>query len=196
MACSFGCVSERSLRSACRGVIASPRRSPRWVHRDFPRAAPPDPSRSLRSAAPSCALPGQAAPIEPRGNITQPPGPVLNVGKGPAPDVHDCTQKVRDERASILAERQWQVGHDLSNAHQCAPIASGPVPLRMFVRRLRSIDRAQSWSAPPPASDPMQPAEAADGQSATPLRALRRSWSETPRWLLLRGREARCRDRR
>ena len=44
--------------------------------------------RALRDAraGPSCSLPGQAAPAEPRGNhLTG--GPVLNVEKGPVLDV-------------------------------------------------------------------------------------------------------------
>ena len=53
-----------SLRSGRRGaVIASWRRSPRWVHRHLPRAAPPDSRWSRRRrAVPSCGLPGRAAP--------------------------------------------------------------------------------------------------------------------------------------
>jgi hypothetical protein len=45
-------VHQRALpRSACRGVLALPRRSPRWVHKDLPRAAPPDAWRSRRRRA-------------------------------------------------------------------------------------------------------------------------------------------------
>ena len=44
---------------------------PRWAHRDLPRAAPPRlVAVAAQRAGPSCGLPGQAGPTEPRSNIT------------------------------------------------------------------------------------------------------------------------------
>ena len=51
LACSLRSISPHSHRSACcGGGSGSPSRSPRWVHRDLPRSAPPDSWRSLRCA--------------------------------------------------------------------------------------------------------------------------------------------------
>src|SRR6266550_309982 len=63
LACSLRSISPRSLRSAYRGAGSGlPSRSPRWVHRDLPRAVPPDSWRSQRGrAGPSYGLPGRAA---------------------------------------------------------------------------------------------------------------------------------------
>jgi hypothetical protein len=63
LACSLRSISRHPPRSAgCGAAVASGRRSPRWLHRDLPRAAPPDPWRSRRGrAGPSYGLPGRAA---------------------------------------------------------------------------------------------------------------------------------------